>query len=125
MVWVNVQKLPPNVAMLVFVVAAYSGGRLRDVKDGQLHVMEEHESCEIACLGLDRSDASVSMVAAMFRDPLDGAGPRGSWTWKLRVINQSVQQGQHFMDILPQLSGVIRSFLPHAPARQKVAFGME
>jgi len=125
MVWVNVQKLPPNVAMLVFVVAAYSGGRLRDVKDGQLHVMEEHESCKIACLGLDRSDASVSMVAAMFRDPLDGAGSRGSWTWKLRVINQSVQQGQHFMDILPQLSGVIRSFLPHAPARQKVAFAME
>jgi len=29
------------------------------------------------------------------------------------------------MDILPQLSGVIRSFLPHAPQRQKVAFAME
>merc|ERR1711977_51751 len=101
------------------------GGRLRDVKDGQLHVMEEHESCKIACLGLDRSDASVSMVAAMFRDPLDGAGPRSGWNWKLRVIGQAVQQGRHFMDILPQLSSVIRSFLPHAPPKQKVAFAME
>merc|ERR1711908_155991 len=55
----------------------------------------------------------------------DGAGPRSSWSWKLRVVNETVQQGRHFMDILPQLSGVIRGFLPHAPPRQKVAFAME
>merc|ERR1719326_572243 len=125
MVWVNMQKLPPNVAILVFVVAAYSGGCLKDVKDGQMHVLEEHESREIALLNLDRSAASVNIVSAMFRDPLDGAGPRSSWTWKLRVVNEAVQQGKHFMDILPQLSGVIRTFLPHAPPRQKVAFAME
>merc|ERR1719326_284965 len=118
MVWVNVQKLPPNVAMLVFVVAAYSGGCLKDVKDGQLHILEEHESREIARLDLDRSAVSANIVAAMFRDPLDGAGPRSSWNWKLRVVNESVQQGRHFMDILPLLSGVIRGFLPHAPPRQ-------
>merc|ERR1719326_2858654 len=125
MVWVNMQKLPPNVAILVFVVAAYSGGCLKDVKDGQMHVLEEHESREIALLNLDRSAASVNIVSAMFRDPLDGAGPRSSWSWKLRVVNESVQQGRHFMDILPQLSGVIRTFLPRAPAKQKVAFAME
>merc|ERR1711988_1962442 len=34
-------------------------------------------------------------------------------------------EGRHFMDILPNLSGVIRSVLPHAPMRQKVAFAME
>merc|ERR1719262_568421 len=61
----------------------------------------------------------------MFRDPLDGAGPRGSWHWSLRVIDEPAQKGQHFMDILPLLSNVIRSFLPHAPPRQKVAFAME
>merc|ERR1711959_297988 len=125
MVWVNVQKLPPNVAMLVFVVAAYSGGCLKDVKDAQMHILEEHESREIALLNLDRSTASVNIVSAMFRDPLDGAGPRSSWSWKLRVVDESVQQGRHFMDILPQLSTVIRGFLPHAPPKQKVAFAME
>jgi len=125
MVWVNVQKLPPNVAMLVFVVAAYSGGSLKDVKDCQLHVLEEHESREIALLNLKRSSASVNIVSAMFRTPLDGTGPRSSWSWSMRAVNQSVDQGRHFMDILPQLSGVIRSFLPHAPPRQKVAFAME
>lgn len=125
MVWVNFQKLPPNVAMLAFVVAAYSGGSFKDVKNGHLHILEEHESREIARLDLDRSAVSANIVAAMFRDPLDGAGPRSSWTWKMRVVNESVQQGRHFMDILPQLSGVIRGFLPHAPPRQKVAFAME
>merc|ERR1712224_585524 len=125
MVWVNLQKLPPNVAMLIFVAAAYSGGSLKDVRNGQLHVLEEHESHEIALLDLDRSSASLNIVAAMYRDPLDGAGARSSWKWKLRDVNQAVQHGQHFMDILPQLSSVIRSFLPHAPLKQKVAFAME
>jgi tellurium resistance protein TerZ len=125
MVWVNVQKLPPNVAILVFVMAAYSGGNMKDIKDGRMHILEEHESREIGLLNLERSAASANIVAAMFRDPLDGAGPRSSWHWKLRVLNESVQQGRHFMDILPSLSGVIRSFLPHAPSKQKVAFAME
>merc|ERR1719440_925738 len=74
---------------------------------------------------LERTSASVNVITAMFRDPLDGAGPRSSWTWKLRMIDETVEQGRHFMDILPQLSSVIRTFLPHAPAKQKVAFAME
>lgn len=37
MVWVNLRKLPPNVGCLIFVVAAYSGGFLKDVANGQLH----------------------------------------------------------------------------------------
>merc|ERR1719201_864729 len=62
MVWVNTQKLPPNVAMLAFVVAAYSGGCLKDVKDGQLHLLEEHESKEIAVFDLAKNASSVNIV---------------------------------------------------------------
>merc|ERR1719386_582803 len=61
----------------------------------------------------------------MFRDPLDGSGSRDTWSWNLRIVDQPAQHGQHFMDILPQISTAIRSFLPHAPQRQKVAFAME
>merc|ERR1712054_665478 len=49
---------------------------------------------------LNRSASSVNIVTAMVRNPLDGSGPRTSWAWKLRVINEAVQQGRHFMDIL-------------------------
>jgi tellurium resistance protein TerZ len=125
MVWVNLQKLPPNVAMLVFVVAAYSGGSLQDIANGRLHIMEERESSEIALLNLERTSASVNIAAALFRNPLDGSGPRNNWQWNMRVLSEIVQEGQHFMDVLPQLSGVIRKFLPHAPQKQKVAFAME
>jgi len=120
MVWVNLRKLPPNVAVLVFVVAAYSGGFLKDVANGQLHVLEEAESREIALFEMERSAASVDVVAAMFREPSSVAAD-----WKLRIIDEPAQRGQHFMDILPLLSEVIRSFVPQAPKRQKVAFAME
>merc|ERR1719191_57598 len=68
---------------------------------------------------MERSAASVDVVAAMFR-----SGP-GSPDWKLRIIDEPAQSGQHFMDILPLLSQVIRGFLPGAPPRQKVAFAMQ
>jgi len=125
MVWVNLLKLPPSVAMLIFVVAAYSGGSLKDIANGRLLVMEERETSEIAVLNLERSSASVNVVAAMFRNPLDGRGPRNSWRWSMRIVNEVVQEGRHFMDVLPHLSGIIRSFLPHAPKKLKVAFAME
>jgi len=117
MVWVNMQKLPANVNMLVFVVAAYAGGYLQDVMNGCLHVLEDRESNEIALFEMERSAASVDVVAAMFRD---AAG-----SWKLRIVDRPAQNGQHFMDILPLLSEVIREFIPRAPSRQKVAFAME
>merc|ERR1719450_1990020 len=125
MVWVNLQKLPPNVAMCIFVAAAYSGGTLRDIAKGQLHIMEEQESREIGLFDLSRSNASVDIAAVMFREPLNGAGPRNTWRWGFRAINRPPVFGQHFMDVLPSLSEVIRAFLPHAPPRQKVAFAME
>merc|ERR1711953_795456 len=104
-------------SLLVFVVAAYAGGHLRDVVNGQLHVLEDRESNEIALFEMERSAASVDVVAAMFKDPAGG--------WKLRIIDRPAQHGQHFMDILPLLSEVIRGFLPRAPSKQKVAFAME
>jgi len=117
MVWVNLQKMPANVGVLVFVVAAYAGGFLRDVSNGQLHVLEEKQSNEIALFEMERSAASVDVVAAIFRDASVG--------WKLRIIDLPAQNGQHFMDILPLLSQVIRGFIPNAPQKQKVAFAME
>mmetsp|Transcript_48023 Transcript_48023/g.134016 ORF Transcript_48023/g.134016 Transcript_48023/m.134016 type:complete len:433 (-) Transcript_48023:331-1629(-) len=124
MVWVNMRKLPQNVSLLVFVVAAYCGGHLQDVTNGQLHVMEEQESREIALFEMEQSAASVDVVAAMYRDTSGQSGADGP-EWKLRIIDLPAQSGQHFMDILPLLSEVIRGFIPQAPKKQKVAFAME
>lgn len=115
-VWVNIPKLPDSVAALVFVIAAHSGGNLRDVANGKLHILEENARNEIARWDMEQSDGSVDVVGAMFRS---GSG------WSLRIIDEPAQQGRHFMDILPLLANVIRVFIPNAPQRQKVAFAME
>merc|ERR1712232_911985 len=115
-VWVNVPKLPDNAAVLVFVVAAYSGGCLKDVVNGKLHLLEESAKSEVACWDMEKSTGAVDVVGAMFRS---------SSGWSMRVIDEPAQQGQHFMDILPLIADVIRAFIPSAPKRQKVAFAME
>jgi tellurium resistance protein TerZ len=116
-VWCNMKKLPANVSVLIFVVAAYTGGQLKDVANGTLHILEESQRNEIARFEMERSTGSVDVVAAMFR----GAGG----VWALRVIDEPARQGQHFMDILPLLADVVRIFIPTAPKKQKVAFAME
>merc|ERR1719386_649942 len=83
-----------------------------------LHVFEQTKKTEIAQFEMERSNASVDVVAAMHKNPADN-------TWKLRIIEEPAQQGQHFIDILPLISDTIRVFIPHAPKRQKVAFAME
>ncbi|CAK0806424.1 unnamed protein product, partial [Prorocentrum cordatum] len=85
MVWVNMRKVQQNVSLLVFVVAAYSGGNLQDVSNGRLHVLEEKQTNEIALFEMERSKASVDVVAAMFR-----TGPGGQ-DWKLRIIDVPAQ----------------------------------
>lgn len=117
MVWVAVPKLPPTISVLVFVIAVHTGGTLSNVRNGMLHIFEQHQQKEIAQFEMERSEASVDVVAAMFKNP---AG-----TWRLRIIDEPAQEGQHFMDILPLLADTIRQFLPKAPCRQKVAFAME
>mmetsp|Transcript_56457 Transcript_56457/g.145366 ORF Transcript_56457/g.145366 Transcript_56457/m.145366 type:complete len:437 (-) Transcript_56457:118-1428(-) len=116
LVWVALPKLPENIAVLVFVIAAYAGGKLIDAANGFVHVLETTKQNEIAKVAVERSNASVDVVGAMYRTP---AG------WKLQLIEEPGVDGQHFMDILPTINNVIKRFIPNAPKRQKVAFAME
>jgi len=116
MVWANFNRMPEHVHLLIFVVAAFSGGLLQDVKDGRVHVMEETDSQEIALIEMERSSGSVDVVAVMHRSE------RG---WKLRIIDLPATTGHTFMDALPLLCQVVRDFIPSAPAKQKVAFALE
>jgi len=124
MVWVNFQRLPANVGMLVFVVAAYSGGTLQNVQDGKLHVFEGSEENEQMCFEMEKSNAAVDVVAVMTRR---SRGDKNAHLWGyLQLIDVPAQSGRHFMDILPLLGHVIRGFMPSArKTRQKVAFAME
>jgi len=116
-VWVDFQRLPPNVGIIVFVAAAFSGGHLRDAKDGKLHILENSVGCEVAQFRLEESVEEVDLIAALLR------GPSG---WTLRIVNEPAQDGKHFVDILePTIGNFIRKIVPGAPTRIKAAFAME
>jgi len=117
-VWVGLSRLPAHVQMLIFVVAAHSGGHLRDVANGMIHVLEERKDNEVARFAMEQSPQDVDVVAAMVRF--------AGGNWGLRVIDEPAQSGQHFIDILePTIGNLIRKVIPTAPKRQKVAFAME
>lgn len=117
-IWVGLNKIPDNVAMIIFVIAAHSGGHLRDVRNGFIHVLEERKDNEVARFAMENSIEEVDMVAAFIRCGGDG--------WVCRVIDEPAQDGQHFIDILePSIGNFIRKVIPGAPRRQKVAFAME
>lgn len=117
-IWMTLSKMPDHVKMLVFVIAAHTGGNLRDVRNGMIHVLEERQDNEVARFAMEQSQAQVDVVATIVRS--DG----GSWT--LNVIEEPAQGGQHFIDVLePTIGNLIRRAIPGAPKRQKVAFAME
>jgi len=116
-IWVQLAKLPEHVELIIFVIAAYSGGSLRDATNGMLHVVEERKDAEVARFAMERSEQNVDAVAVMMRSP---------GGWKLRILDTPAQDGRHFIDILePTLGNLIREIIPGAPKRQKVAFAME
>ncbi|CAK0797927.1 unnamed protein product [Prorocentrum cordatum] len=117
-IWVGLSKLPADVKMLVFVVAAHSGGHLRDVRNGMIHVLEERKDAEVARIAMERSEAEVDVVATLVR------AASGAWTF--HAVDEPARGGQHFMDVLePTIGNLIRAVIPAAPKRQKVAFAME
>jgi len=118
MIWVGLSKLPADVKMLVFVVAAHSGGHLRDVRNGMIHVLEERKDTEVARIAMERSEEEVDVVATLIR--------AASGAWAFNAVDEPAQDGQHFMDVLePTIGNLIRAVIPTAPKRQKVAFAME
>ncbi|CAL1168567.1 unnamed protein product [Cladocopium goreaui] len=95
LIWVNLPRLPVNIRLVIFVVAAFSGGSLRDAQNGTLHVLEEDLQREVGRYQLEQSTYQVDAVAVMQR----------SESWILQVIQEPAREG--------------------APKRQKVAFAME
>jgi tellurium resistance protein TerZ len=118
-IWVNFQKMPANVRVIIFVVAAYNRGHLRDARNGHIHVLEERKDNEVARFALEDSSREVDAVGMLVRSAAYGH-------WSLKVIDEPAEDGRHFIDILePTLGNLIRGVIPGAPRKQKVAFAME
>mmetsp|Transcript_20319 Transcript_20319/g.46636 ORF Transcript_20319/g.46636 Transcript_20319/m.46636 type:complete len:445 (+) Transcript_20319:120-1454(+) len=117
-IWFLLGKVPENVQMIIYVVAAHSGGHLRDVENGTIHLLEEKKENEVTRFAMERTKAEVDVVATMQKDESGG--------WFFQIVEEPAVEGQHFMDILePTIGNIIRKAIPGAPKRQKVAFAMD
>lgn len=118
-IWVRLHKLPPDVQLIIFVVAAFSGGGLHNADQACLQICENVVFRVVKQIRLDqRSVAEIDMVALMKRS-YDGS-------WSLIELDEPPSQGNHFLDILePCIGNVIRHHIRGAPEEQKVSFLMD
>lgn len=117
-VWVNFGKMPADVKVIVFVVACYSGGHLRNVPNGKFHLLENSSDNEVLQGALENSEEEVDVLGLVLR----GEDNR----WVFRQIEVEAGDGQHFVDILePTIGDIVRGVIPTAPRRIKACFAMD
>lgn len=116
-IWVKINQLPESIKMVIFVVAAYSGGCLADAENGVLRICEGDLYHVVKEFPIEHSCAQADMVAMLLRDA------QGIWT--LQELTEPAENGSHFIDILePMIGDHIRKFIKGAPAYQTVSFQM-
>lgn len=118
MIWVTTSKLPEQIRMIVFIVAASGEGSLRDASNGMIHFVEQFLGQTLQSFKIENSMADVDVVGMMEKSPLTGK-------WSYVQVEAIAEEGDHFMDILePTIGGLIRSVIPNAPKQQTLCFQM-
>lgn len=113
-IWIKPSQLV-NVEIVIFVVAAYSGGTLADIGNGLLHFVDKDGTLEK--LPVETYNAGVDAMVMLKK--------KSNGEWKFVTIDQPSEPGNHFMDILePTIGDIIRDTLPNAPANQSVSFAI-
>lgn len=116
MVWISLQRLPANIRMVIFIVAAVGRCHLRDIPNGKIVIVEDEKDNQSAVYQMEKSEEEVDAVLMLVRT--------GS-SFQFHVLEEPARDGKHFMDILePTIGNLIRGVIPGAPKRQKVAFAM-
>jgi len=118
MVWVFLEKLPKHIQLIIFVVAAYSGGHFKAAQKPMVNIIEGSQWHSVKQVALNQSggDAQCFGVIKRFRDDSFG----------FIETTDVAEDGRHFMDILePCIGDIIRQHIPKAPAQQVVSFPMQ
>eukprot|EP00405_Crypthecodinium_cohnii_P051179 CAMPEP_0206609848 /NCGR_PEP_ID=MMETSP0325_2-20121206/54090_1 /ASSEMBLY_ACC=CAM_ASM_000347 /TAXON_ID=2866 /ORGANISM="Crypthecodinium cohnii, Strain Seligo" /LENGTH=846 /DNA_ID=CAMNT_0054128331 /DNA_START=105 /DNA_END=2646 /DNA_ORIENTATION=- len=113
LVWIDAAKLPMRIKVLIFVVAACSGGHLIDVRRGQISVLRpRNETTQVVGqYPMENSYGDVDAVVMMKRSKTDGA-------WLIGPIDECAEEGESFLDILDVIGKLIKAEIPNAPAEQ-------
>jgi len=114
-VWVDTSKLREEVQAIVYVIAAYSEGKVLEASNVKCHLLQDnyYEAKSFV-------PKEIKGQAGVFGVLLKEAS-----TWAFRHIEESATDGHHFVDILePTIGNVVRSLLPSAPQQIQAMFDM-
>jgi len=118
MVWAVFAKLPEQVKMLLFVVAACGDSALRDAANATVHVVQEFHGHTVLRFPCEKSRADVDIIVMMEKD--------ANGKWWLYQVEEPAEHGEHFLDILePTIGDIIRRRIDNAPKYQRVTFQMK
>mmetsp|Transcript_1161 Transcript_1161/g.2575 ORF Transcript_1161/g.2575 Transcript_1161/m.2575 type:complete len:551 (-) Transcript_1161:38-1690(-) len=118
MVWAVFAKLPSQVKMMLFVVAACGDSALRDAANATVHVVQEFHGHTVLRFPCEKSRADVDVIVMMEKD--------NEGKWWLYQVDEPAEHGEHFLDILePTVGDIIRRRIDNAPKHQRVTFQMK
>jgi len=116
-IWVNFQRVKKSAKLIIFCLAAYSGGSIRGAGTSTAYVVEKWQGQTKESFKIISDSAGVMALCVMNRDV------EGSWTIT-RLLDQGTE-GHHFMDFIePTLGDIIRKRVKGAPKCMRVSFPM-
>eukprot|EP00927_Polykrikos_kofoidii_P029779 TRINITY_DN25689_c0_g1_i1.p1 TRINITY_DN25689_c0_g1~~TRINITY_DN25689_c0_g1_i1.p1 ORF type:complete len:637 (+),score=124.98 TRINITY_DN25689_c0_g1_i1:62-1972(+) len=117
-IYMKMDKLPKQVTLILFVVAAYDFGCLSHAENAKVTLFHKTATQSLKILPFEKTPADVDVVCLMHRHPTDG--------WVFEPVEVKATSGSHFLDILePHIGDIIRSKIEGAPQEQSVSFVME
>mmetsp|Transcript_38611 Transcript_38611/g.110998 ORF Transcript_38611/g.110998 Transcript_38611/m.110998 type:complete len:693 (-) Transcript_38611:103-2181(-) len=113
LIWVDFTKIKLSIKLMIFVVAAASGGHLVDVRKGLISVIDS-SSAVLAQYTMEASRGDVDAVVMMKRSNVG--------RWSVEAIDALAEEGSNFLDILDVISALIKQEIPEAPEKQQANF---
>lgn len=115
--WINLDRLPRQVVLLLFVMAVHQTGRSADATNRTIHLFEGSASKRVGRYPVSHKTPEACAVAAIKRV--------GSGRWKMLVIQEAAKAGRHYLEVVePVLGKVVHDLLPSLARRQKVFVSM-
>jgi tellurium resistance protein TerZ len=103
---INLEKIPPEVDHLVFVISSFSGENFDEVEDAYIQVEDHKTGKTFARFDVYPEDSEIGKTAAiMLRLSRDGAGDAVSSPdqWYLSPIGD-LTQGKTIQDLYPEIT---------------------
>ncbi|KAF4711341.1 hypothetical protein FOZ63_007426 [Perkinsus olseni] len=107
-VTLNLAKMPQNVPLIVVAVFCYTGGSLGQVKSGTVVVTDETSRTPVFQTVVNQYGKFRALIVGAFARSYAGG-------FAFDALSDPCD-GQHFMDVLPSLTQVVRRYIPSAAA---------